>query len=511
MVAGLQRLPGSDEALVRVLVSDRVAVQALHCSTPSLTRCQAAPFRDRWTYFVRTAALQEYLSTQGSAGQDVQQAVQQVQDACGELLQLLQQVADGAQSVVDAASSPNTAGTAVIELQELLVRYEVADELNELLAWFDNNPGVKITIESGGPTGTDYGLWTSSYTNLTNYLTHEFGYELGADMFGAPFDWRLHLDGMELSGQMDILASQVQAAVRANCGRKAVLIGHSMGGLVAFHLLHRSASWTRRYVQGFIPVSAPFGGTADQAVAVRMGAVDFNINDWVKLPMQRAAAEVTANYTTDVAVAVAADMGASGIGALHEDEVIAIPRRIPGKLPGRLGRNRNSTAYVASFMGLPGSPGANGSNGPKLMLAARSSIDKVVRRYISTIFFRATMGLPGLSMLLPYPSAYGSNRRIVITPRRTYTTSMMGQLMSDIGDSATYQAWKQVHQLDALVAKGPVPGVATHCIYAAGKDTTVTWSFPNIVKLQPLITSSIMLRSGGDGTVGVQSLRQCYK
>jgi pimeloyl-ACP methyl ester carboxylesterase len=103
---------------------------------------------------------------------------------------------------------------------------------------------VKVTIESGGPSGTEYGLWASSYSNLTDYLTQEFGYELGADMFGAPFDWRLHLSGMELSGQMDILASQVQAAVRANCGRKALLIGHSMGALVAFHLLHRSATWT---------------------------------------------------------------------------------------------------------------------------------------------------------------------------------------------------------------------------------------------------------------------------
>jgi hypothetical protein len=196
-----------------------------------------------------------------------------------------------------------------------------------------------------------------------------------------------------------------------------------------------------------------------------MGAVDFNINEWVKFPMQRAAAEVTANYTADVAVAVAADLGESGLHVLEEDEIVAVPKRIPGRLPGRPATDRNSTASVASFMGLPGGAGAGGSGGPKLMLAARTSIDKVVRRYISTLFYKATMGLPGLSMLLPYASAYGANRRIVLTPRRTYTTSMMGQLMNDIGDGTTHQAWKHVHQLDALLAKGPVPGVATHSIY----------------------------------------------
>lgn len=101
-----------------------------------------------------------------------------------------------------------------------------------------------MVVEAGGPSGTDYGLWASSYTNLTSYLTEEFGYTLGVDMFGAPYDWRLHTSGLERAGHLKSLAARVQAAVDANCGKKAVLIGHSMGGLVAVALLRRDPRWT---------------------------------------------------------------------------------------------------------------------------------------------------------------------------------------------------------------------------------------------------------------------------
>jgi pimeloyl-ACP methyl ester carboxylesterase len=103
---------------------------------------------------------------------------------------------------------------------------------------------VKVVVEPGGRSGTEYGLWQSSYSNLTSYLSSTFNYTLGKDMFGAPFDWRLHLSGLERAGQMRALAGKIQAAVDGNCGKKAVLIGHSMGGLVSLALLHRDPRWT---------------------------------------------------------------------------------------------------------------------------------------------------------------------------------------------------------------------------------------------------------------------------
>lgn len=92
-------------------------------------------------------------------------------------------------------------------------------------------------------------------------------------------------------------------------------------------------------------------------------------------------------------------------------------------------------------------------------------INNMVKNYISSAFFKVTMGLPGLAMLLPYPSAYGAWRRIVVTRKRTYTASMMKRLMTDIGDGVTQHAWGKVQELDKLLAKGQVPGVASYCMY----------------------------------------------
>lgn len=49
--------------------------------------------------------------------------------------------------------------------------------------------------------------------------------------------------GLEQSGQMDVLAARVENAVNNNCGKRAILIGHSMGGLVATALTQRDPEW----------------------------------------------------------------------------------------------------------------------------------------------------------------------------------------------------------------------------------------------------------------------------
>ncbi|WIA31269.1 hypothetical protein OEZ86_001264 [Tetradesmus obliquus] len=130
-VAGLQRLPGSSRALVRVVVADRVAVQALDSSNPAVSKAQAALLRDRWAYFVRAAALEQHLAAANAgtapAGSDVAGALSQVQDAAAELLQVLQQLADAVAAVADGQQGG--------KLQQLLVQHDAADELQELLGW----------------------------------------------------------------------------------------------------------------------------------------------------------------------------------------------------------------------------------------------------------------------------------------------------------------------------------------------------------------------------------------
>jgi alpha-beta hydrolase superfamily lysophospholipase len=53
----------------------------------------------------------------------------------------------------------------------------------------------------------------------------------------------MHISGLEQSGQMDILMARIENAVTNNCGKRAILIGHSMGGLVSVALLQRDSEW----------------------------------------------------------------------------------------------------------------------------------------------------------------------------------------------------------------------------------------------------------------------------
>lgn len=108
---------------------------------------------------------------------------------------------------------------------------------------FNSGRGVKVTVEPGGKSGTNYQLFQASYSNFTNYMVQNMGYTVGKDLFAAPYDWRLHITGLEQSGQMDQIMARIENAVNNNCGKRAIIVGHSMGGLVSTALLHRDLAW----------------------------------------------------------------------------------------------------------------------------------------------------------------------------------------------------------------------------------------------------------------------------
>lgn len=100
-----------------------------------------------------------------------------------------------------------------------------------------NNAGVSMFVNPGGEAGTETFAFQQVYAPLLSFLTEQFGYSIGKDLFAAPYDWRLTLPTLEESGQFDIIAKRVEAAVRKNCGKKAIIVGHSMGALVALGLM----------------------------------------------------------------------------------------------------------------------------------------------------------------------------------------------------------------------------------------------------------------------------------
>ncbi|WIA40521.1 hypothetical protein OEZ86_013869 [Tetradesmus obliquus] len=82
-------------------------------------------------------------------------------------------------------------------------------------------------------------------------------YKYGKNLFIMGYDWRLDINSMGASSQLSQLAAAILS--RSSASSRAILMGHSLGALVAAQLL--SLPEVRARVKGFISYAAPFGGT----------------------------------------------------------------------------------------------------------------------------------------------------------------------------------------------------------------------------------------------------------
>jgi hypothetical protein len=81
-------------------------------------------------------------------------------------------------------------------------------------------------------------------------------------------------------------------------GRTVYLVGTGALSANADFAQQAALSWEpcrQQYVKGLVTVAAPFGGTTDQAITVRLGAVEWNINEWVENPLSSIAKELAAH------------------------------------------------------------------------------------------------------------------------------------------------------------------------------------------------------------------------
>jgi pimeloyl-ACP methyl ester carboxylesterase len=84
----------------------------------------------------------------------------------------------------------------------------------------------------------------------------------GIDVVAAPYDFRLMLDPLERCALFDRMRLRIEAAVAAR-GAPAVIVGHSLGGVVAtwFLAAHVDEAWRLAHVAKLITLNAPFGGS----------------------------------------------------------------------------------------------------------------------------------------------------------------------------------------------------------------------------------------------------------
>ncbi|KAI8463527.1 MAG: Lecithin:cholesterol acyltransferase-domain-containing protein [Monoraphidium minutum] len=129
-----------------------------------------------------------------------------------------------------------------------------------------NATGMAV-VPDDGPTPGEMPVHSKMrlfYGLLWAHLAKAHGYVAGKDMFFVPYDWRTGIQGLEASGGIEGITNRIAAAVKKNCGQKAIVMSHSYGGNVMAAILHKPElqKWKEENVRGWVPVASPFGGCA---------------------------------------------------------------------------------------------------------------------------------------------------------------------------------------------------------------------------------------------------------
>ena len=105
------------------------------------------------------------------------------------------------------------------------------------------------------------GLWkVDGYTKLVEHIERKFDVKPGENFFEFPYDWRR--DNRVASRQLATQARGWLDAWRRKSGNgdaKLILVGHSMGGLVARHFIECREGW--RETRMLVTIGTPYGGS----------------------------------------------------------------------------------------------------------------------------------------------------------------------------------------------------------------------------------------------------------
>ncbi|XP_024588198.1 phosphatidylcholine-sterol acyltransferase isoform X1 [Neophocaena asiaeorientalis asiaeorientalis] len=135
-----------------------------------------------------------------------------------------------------------------------------------------NAPGVQIRVPGFGKTYSVEYLDNSKLAGYMHTLVQNLvnnGYVRDETVRAAPYDWRLEPSQQEeyylkLAG----LVEEMHATYR----RPVFLIGHSLGCLhLLYFLLRQPQAWKDRFIDGFISLGAPWGGSIKPMIILASG------------------------------------------------------------------------------------------------------------------------------------------------------------------------------------------------------------------------------------------------
>lgn len=157
---------------------------------------------------------------------------------------------------------------------------------------YHNLPGVELRALGWG-NGTAQGhskkdrLYDYEFGPMLSHLQKAMGYELGRDVFIAPYDWRLAGDAHASSAPSGVggfyaqlqklLEDQVQQS-----GRRAVLLSHSLGCPTSLYFFHNfvSEEWRSKHIEDWVALSGPWMGGATQ-VGAYLGGWTLGLPKWL--------------------------------------------------------------------------------------------------------------------------------------------------------------------------------------------------------------------------------------
>uniref|UniRef100_A0A183CH09 PMD domain-containing protein n=1 Tax=Globodera pallida TaxID=36090 RepID=A0A183CH09_GLOPA len=130
-------------------------------------------------------------------------------------------------------------------LHMLSLQYDPATKV------FSNQPNVNVTFLGNKPFGSVCPVvcllssWDTSWTIPCQYFEEEHGYERDVTLLGAPYDWRLTANMVEMDPYFANLTSTF------------------MGNLIINYFLNRRVgkAWQQKYLNGTINVSALWAGS----------------------------------------------------------------------------------------------------------------------------------------------------------------------------------------------------------------------------------------------------------
>lgn len=101
---------------------------------------------------------------------------------------------------------------------------------------------------------------TNIYDTLINGL-QSLGYVNDSTLFGASYDFRKIFNVDDFAEYSVSLTNLIERSVGMNGGRKAILIGHGLGSVVAnLVLVNLNKQWKDQYIECFMSINGSFGG-----------------------------------------------------------------------------------------------------------------------------------------------------------------------------------------------------------------------------------------------------------